>query len=73
MKLAIVTPYPPSKGTLNEYAHHLVNHFMEKSEISEIHIISDTLPEDENYPEIEAPVKVKIYEAWKFNSWTNPL
>ena len=27
MKLAIVTAYPPSKVTLNEYAYHLVKSF----------------------------------------------
>ena len=30
MKLAIVTAYPPSKVTLNEYAYHLVKHFRQK-------------------------------------------
>ena len=36
MKLAIVTAYPPSKVTLNEYAYHLVKNFRLKEEITEI-------------------------------------
>ena len=71
MKLAIVSPYPPSKGTLNEYAHHLVNYFKEKDELEEIIILSDKLPENEVYPNVIGKVKVRIEEAWQFNSLTN--
>ena len=31
MKLAIVTAYPPSKVTLNEYAYHLKSAFFQKA------------------------------------------
>ncbi len=36
MKLAIVTAYPPSKVTLNEYAYHLVKHFRQHAEVTEL-------------------------------------
>jgi len=73
LSLAIVSPYPPSKGTLNEYAYHLVNHFKNKDEISEIVILSDRLPEGQSFPEIEGKVKVTVMEAWDFNNFTNCL
>ncbi len=73
IKLAIVSPYPPSKGTLNEYAHHLVNYFKDKVELSEVIILSDTLPEGVEYYDVKGNVKVTILENWKFNSWTNAL
>jgi len=38
MKLAIVTAYPPSKITLNEYAYHLVKHFRQHTEVTGINI-----------------------------------
>ena len=41
MKLAIVTAYPPSKVTLNEYAYHLVKHFRQKENVTEIVLLTD--------------------------------
>lgn len=71
MKLAIVTPYPPSKVTLNEYAYHLVEQFKIKEEISEIVILSDTLPKGESYPTVEGGCPVSIQTCWSFNSFNN--
>jgi len=73
LSLAIVSPYPPSKGTLNEYAHHLVNHFKDKTNLKEIHIISDKLPEGLSFPDIESEVAVHFHQSWSFNSMTNAL
>ena len=36
MKLAIVTAYPPSKVTLNEYAYHLVKQFIKNKDVTEL-------------------------------------
>ena len=46
MKLAIVTAYPPSKVTLNEYAYHLVKHFRQQADVSELIILTDITPEE---------------------------
>ncbi len=73
MKLALISPYPPSKGTLNEYAYHLVNHFKDKDELTELHIISDRLPSGEKFPDLDSKVKIHFHESWEFNSWTNAL
>ena len=68
LRLALVSPYPPSKGTLNEYAYHLVEQFKFKSDIEEIILITDQLPEGQTY-EIEAgPVPIKVKPVWSFNA-----
>lgn len=68
MKIAIISPYPPSKGTLNEYAYHLVQSFKKKSELEEIIILTDRI--EETYPEEVQVAKciVRIVPCWTFNS-----
>lgn len=71
LKIALVSPYPPSKGTLNEYAYHLVEQFKEKKELEEITLITDKLPEGGRYEEVTGSVPVKIKAVWAFNSLLN--
>lgn len=70
MKLAIVSPYPPSKGTLNEYAFHLVKQFQNKRQLEEIIILTDKI--EETYPKEvnDGPVPVKIIPCWDFNAFS---
>ncbi|MTB52177.1 glycosyltransferase [Lewinella sp. W8] len=70
-KIALISPYPPSKGTLNEYAYHLVAQFREKEQIEEIVLITDQLPEGEQYEIPEGKVPVNLQDVWKFNSLSN--
>ncbi|MEM6687424.1 MAG: glycosyl transferase family 1, partial [Bacteroidota bacterium] len=58
MKLAIVTAYPPSKVTLNEYAYHLVKSFRQKERITEIVLLTDTTPEAKDLNFSEAGCKI---------------
>jgi len=69
MKIAIVSPYPPSKGTLNEYAFHLVKNFVNKENVKEIVILSDRI--SESYPEDleEQGTIIKIIPCWSFNGF----
>ncbi|NAS10435.1 glycosyltransferase [Poritiphilus flavus] len=71
MKLAIVTAFPPSKVTLTEYGYHLVKHFRQHSDISEIVLITDRTvgPKDLDFEEDGCAVSVK--ECWEFNSYKN--
>ncbi|TWO32718.1 glycosyltransferase [Seonamhaeicola sediminis] len=71
MKLAIVTAYPPSKVTLNEYAYHLVKHFRQNQNITELVLLTDTTEgqKDINFTEDECKITVK--ECWTFNSYLN--
>jgi len=73
IKIALVSPYPPSKGTLNEYAAHLVNQFKLKAEVEEIIILTDKI--DEAYPanEVVGNCKITINPVWSFNSFSNVI
>lgn len=73
MKIAIVSPYPPSKGTLNEYAFHLVQNFKNKEELREIIILTDEINEDYPAESTVGSCKVTIVPCWKFNSLTNTI
>lgn len=71
MKLAIVTAFPPSKVTLNEYGYHLVKHFSQKEEIEEIVILSDEQSSAKDIDFDTAACDVHIHNCWKFNSYKN--
>ena len=71
MKLAIVTAYPPSKVTLNEYAYHLVRHFRQKEDITELVLLTDTTEGKKDIEFTEDGCKITIRECWTFNSYKN--
>ena len=71
LKLALVSPFPPSKGTLNEYAYHLVAQFRQKTALEEIVILSDQLPEGSTFELPAGPVPVRCEQTWAFNDWGN--
>ncbi|NNK72569.1 MAG: glycosyltransferase [Flavobacteriaceae bacterium] len=71
MKLAIVTAYPPSKVTLNEYAYHLVKHFRQKEDITELILLTDSTEGHKDVQFEEAGCKISIRECWSFNSYKN--
>lgn len=71
MKLGIVTAYPPSKVTLNEYAYHLVKHFRQQSDVTEIVLYTDVVPNDINLTFEEDGCPITVKQCWKFNSYTN--
>lgn len=68
MKLGIVTSYPPSKVTLNEYAFHLVKHFRQIGVISEIILYTDVSTEKAEISFQEKGCKITVMPCWKFNS-----
>jgi len=71
MKLAIITAYPPSKVTLNEYAYHMVKHFRQKEEITELILLTDVTKGSKTIDFVEQGCKIIIKECWSFNSYTN--
>lgn len=71
MKLAIVTAYPPSKITLNEYAYHLVKHFRQKEELKELILLTDKTTGEKDISFTENGCKITIKECWSFNSYFN--
>lgn len=71
MKLAIVTAFPPSKVTLNEYAYHLVKSFRTQQDITELILLTDETPEGKDLNFTEQGCKITVKECWKFNSYKN--
>lgn len=71
MKLAIVTAYPPSKVTLNEYAYHLVKQFRQKESVTELILLTDKTEGEKDLEFTEAGCKITVKECWEFNSYTN--
>lgn len=70
MKIAVVTAFPPSKVTLNEYGYHLVKNFVQKEEISELVLMTDKT-EAPKQLDFENSEKITVNECWSFNSYTN--
>jgi glycosyltransferase involved in cell wall biosynthesis len=70
MKIAVITAFPPSKVTLNEYGYHLVKNFAQKNEVTEVVLLCDktTEPKDLDFPNSD---KITINECWEFNSYSN--
>ncbi len=73
MRLALVTAYPPSKVTLNEYAYHLVKHFRQHQQITELILLTDTTPDKADVNFEEDGCKVTVKQSWKFNSYSNSI
>lgn len=73
MKLGIVTSYPPSKVTLNEYAYHLVRHFRNHPEVTELILYTDVSREDAGFDDLDGDCPVTVVRCWEFNRLTNTL
>ncbi|NTW01179.1 MAG: glycosyl transferase family 1, partial [Oscillochloris sp.] len=77
MRIAIVTPYPPSTGSLNEYAFHFVRFLRQKLEVDEVIILTDVLPDGEAYPIANDPqpgvAALRIIPCWSFGAIDNNL
>ncbi len=64
--IAIVTAFPPSAGSLNEYGFHLVNAFAARQDVKKIIVIADKY--DGVLPELDLGPKVEVQRIWQFNS-----
>lgn len=67
LNIGIITPYPPSKTTLNEYGYHLTRHFQEKEEVASVQVYAEELPIGNDY---EQEDKLKFIPCWQFNSYS---
>ncbi|MGB5943624.1 MAG: glycosyltransferase [Leeuwenhoekiella sp.] len=66
MKLAIVTAFPPSKVTLNEYGYYLVKHFCAREEVTELILITDKTVKPKTL-DFDQAGKISIQSCWNFN------
>lgn len=64
--IAIITAFPPSAGSLNEYGFHLVNAFAARDDIEKIIVIADKY--DGEMPEFDLGPKIDVRRVWRFNS-----
>ncbi len=74
MRIALVSTYPPGRGSLNEYAFHFVNHLRQKPEVSEVIILADELSDGLAYPaddETAGIAPLRIRACWRFGAWNN--
>jgi glycosyltransferase involved in cell wall biosynthesis len=70
MKIAVVTSFPPSKVTLNEYGYHLVKNFVLKEDVSKLILITDKT-DGLKQLDFENKEKITVRECWAFNSYSN--
>jgi len=74
LNIAVVSPYPPSKSSLNEYGFHFIQALRQKPEVGQIFILTDTLPEGEPYPTItDDGASTTIVPCWEFGALNNAL
>lgn len=71
MRIAVVTPVPPSTTTLNEYGTHLVDALGSKPEIRELLVLHDDLPG--GAVPTTLPAGARSVPSWRFGSWWNVL
>lgn len=71
MRLAIVTAFPPSKVTLNEYGYHLVKHFLQEKRITKVIVLTDVTAKQADVSFIGNTDNLIIKKCWSFNSYKN--
>jgi glycosyltransferase involved in cell wall biosynthesis len=73
MKVALISPYPPSGGTLNEYAFHFVRALRSKPEVDEVIVLADELPAGQSYVnQYDAGLApLRIVPCWRFDGYAN--
>ena len=70
MRVALVTAFPPSKVTLNEYGYHLAKNFVQNDEVSELILLSDKTIEAKQL-DFDKKEKIKVKDCWQFNSYAS--
>ncbi len=67
-RVAVVTAHPPGRGPLNEYGYHFVRHLAARTDVDEVVVLGDELPDGLDYPEVDG---VRFTTCWRFNGLTN--
>jgi glycosyltransferase involved in cell wall biosynthesis len=73
MHIAIVTTFPPGKGSLNEYAFHFVRWLRRKPEVERVTLLVDELPEGEAYADDDTGAPLRFVTCWRFGALDNAL
>jgi glycosyltransferase involved in cell wall biosynthesis len=72
LRIAVVTAYPPSRTTLNEYGYHMVRELAAKPEIDELIVLADEV-EGIDRASYTVPEGATLDLAWAFDKATNPI
>ena len=67
LRLAVVSTWPPSRGSLNEYGLHLVNALADQADVDAVHVVADT----EGARRLAGADGVTVEPCWTFNGWTS--
>lgn len=74
MRIALVSTFPPSAGTLNEYAYHFVRFLRQKPDVSEVIVLADELPDGTPAPSDDTTpglATLRRIACWRFDAWSN--
>ena len=63
--IALITAFPPSTRSLNEYGLHLAKGFAAREDVSEVIVLADQL--EEPAAELDLGPKIKVQRVWSFN------
>ena len=72
LRVALVTAYPPSQTTLNEYGYHLARHLAAKPEVGELVVMHDDFDGVEETV-ADLPEGARAVPAWRYGSAWNPV
>ncbi len=64
LRLGVVSPHPPTTGTLTEYGQHLVAALAAKDELEEVVVLTDALPDGTSFPQVAG---ARFVPTWRFN------
>ena len=67
MKIAFISPFPPSQVTLNEYGYHLIRSFVGKPNIEKIFVLTNNLEDNSRYAKYSTQ-GIDLIPCWDFNS-----
>jgi glycosyltransferase involved in cell wall biosynthesis len=76
LRFGMVTTFPPSAGTLNEYAYHFVRFLAQKPEVSEIVLFADELEPVQHELDLwsaQGETRVRVVRCWRFGALNNAL
>ena len=74
MRVAFVSTYAPSTGTLNEYAHHFIKFLRQKPDVREVVVLADELPDAPNATIADTSpglAPLRRIACWRFGGLTN--
>jgi glycosyltransferase involved in cell wall biosynthesis len=64
-RIGLVSAFPPSQLSLNEYGLHFARHLAERPDVDEVVVLADILPHA--MAELDLGPKIRVRRVWRFN------